>query len=82
MVANSFLCNFDGEAKKSDRGNFSNLFSSHILAWACVLHLKLSDYGCFLNISVTSQQISIHLVLLFTLYMLYNYSNIQSYSIT
>ena len=37
---------------------------------------------CFLYISVTSTQISIQLVLLFTLCMLYKFSNIQTYPIT
>ena len=49
----------------------SCLFSSHTLAWASVLHLK---FTCFLYISVTSQQISIQLVLLFILCMLCKYS--------
>ena len=44
----------------------SFLFSSHALAWTCILHLKLSGYACFLYISVNSQWISIQLVLQLT----------------
>ena len=60
---------------------FSNscLFSSHTLAWACVLHLELQLLlVSFIYISVTSQQISIRLVILFTLCMLYKYRLILS----
>ena len=57
----------------------SFLFSLHTLAWACVV-----GYTCFLYtyISVTSQWISIQLVLQFILCMQYKYSNIQTYPIT
>ena len=51
----------------------SFLFSLHTFAWACVLHLKLSGYACFLYISVISQWISIQLVLQLTLCMHYKY---------
>ena len=47
----------------------SFLFSSHTLAWACVLHLKLSGQACFLYVSVMSQWISMQLVLQLTLCM-------------
>ena len=59
----------------------SLLYSSHTLAWAYMLYLKLSGYACFLYISVTSWKILIQLVLLFTLCILYKYNNIQSYPI-
>ena len=46
------------------------------------LHLKLSVYACFLYISVTSQWISIQLVLQFTLCMYYKCRNFQTYPYT